>query len=157
MPHFLFFLWPLRLLHPLHLPPILPPSCKPRNWFCYQFKQIFRNTYQYFEIYTAFFKISGHCKADSRHAAPMPLHQTYCFICFYSYVKFYCPKVRWSWVLWAKKVLFHVIKAWYCLEYVFNSLKLKNFNGWKICSNESWIIEYNILKPIQSDLFFTTP
>ena len=100
---------PPHLLHPLPLPPILPPSCKPRNWFCYQFEQIFRNNYQYFQIYTAFFKISAHWKAGSRRAAPISLHQTYCFICFYSYAKFYCPKVRWSWVLWGKKVLFHVI------------------------------------------------
>ena len=33
----------------------------------------------------------------------MPLHQTYFLTCFYSYIKFYCPKVRWSWVLWGKK------------------------------------------------------
>ena len=123
--------------------------------FC---KQIFRNSYQYFQSCSAFFlKISAHCKAGSRHAVAMPIHQTYCFTCFYNYVNFYCPKVRWSWVLRAKKVLFHVIKAWFCWEYVFNLLKFTNFNGLKILSNESWIIKYNILKPVRSCSFFTTP
>ena len=49
------------------------------------------------------FNVSTHCKAVSRHAVAIPLRKTYCSTCFYSYIKFFCRKVRWSWVLWGKK------------------------------------------------------
>ena len=76
------------------------------------------------KLHYFFVKISTYCKTGSRYVVAMPLHQSYCLTCFYSCIKFYCPKVRWSWSWWGKKVLFDMIKAWYYLEYVFNSLKL---------------------------------
>ena len=53
-------------------------------------------SYQYFQSCTALFKKKNltHCKAGSRHAIAIPLHQAYCLTCFYSYIKFYCPQVR---------------------------------------------------------------
>ena len=91
-----------------------------------------------FKVALLFQKISTHCKADLRHVVAMPLHQTYCLTCFYSCIKFYCPKLRLSWVLLAKKVLFHMMNSWYCLEYVFSSLKLqvhqRKFENLPTCS-----------------------
>ena len=66
------------------------------------------------ELRYFFVKILTHYKTDLKHTVDMSLHQGYC-------IKFYSQK-RGDPKLWGpKKVLFHVIKAWYFLGNAFNS------------------------------------
>ena len=48
-------------------------------------------------------KILIHYKTDLKHGVTMPLHQRYYLTCIYSCIKFYCPSLRGSWLLVAKK------------------------------------------------------
>ena len=51
-------------------------------------------------FFVTLFQISTHYKTSSKRAAAMPLHKTYFLACIYSYIKFYSPQMRRSWVKW---------------------------------------------------------
>ena len=58
--------------------------------FTINLNKYFRTVINTFKValFFLFFLISTHCKAGSIHAVAMPLHQTDCFTCFYSCIKF---------------------------------------------------------------------
>ena len=80
-----------------------------------------------------FAKILTYYKTGLRHA--------YFWKC---YLKFHCPKVRDLEVYESKKILFQVIKVWYCLQYFFAHENWKHLNRLKDLFK--CIVGYDILR-----------
>ena len=73
-----------------------------RNRFWYQIEKMFLINYQYFWSYATFLLKFWH---TVKHAVTMPSHHGYCLTCMYGCLKFYCPKMRGSWVIGAQKTI----------------------------------------------------
>ena len=87
-----------------------------------------------------------------KHAVTTLLYQGYCLTCIYSCRKFYCPKVRKSWVTGALKSF--ISKSWYYFGNIFNSWKFSRLNDVKYLFEQ--IVGYNVWKLTLSRSYFTT-
>ena len=74
------------------------------QFFHFQISYTFENFLSILlELHYLFVKILTHYKTRLKSAFIMPLHQTNCLTCTYSFKKFYSPKVSGSWVILASK------------------------------------------------------